>query len=294
MICDGTDLGKERRMKPILLALAVVLIGCHRDAGMPLILFDQAHHNHHRLRGTYKPFAKVMREEGFAVEALKDPIDADALRGARVLAVISALGDNDQNDEPAFTPAECDTIEQWVRGGGSLLLVVDHWPFGPAVAPLAARFGVAFHGGMTFDPQHSLPNDDSALVFSRQNGLLAEHAITRGVGQVVTFTGTSVRGGTPILFLAGSAVQRTATPKVTKDRGDTRVEVTFGDPQPAAGWSQGAVLTHGRGRVAVLGEAAMLTAQEDGRRLIGMNYPGCDNKQFAVNLMHWLMHNGNP
>ena len=46
----------------------------------------------------------------------------------------------------------------------------------------------------------------------------------------------------------------------------------------------------GRGRVVVLGEAAMLTARLhrfDGRP-IGMNTPGYDNRQLALNIMHWL------
>ncbi len=46
----------------------------------------------------------------------------------------------------------------------------------------------------------------------------------------------------------------------------------------------------GKGRVVVLGEAAMLTARLhrfDGSP-IGMNTPGYDNRQFALNVMHWL------
>jgi len=35
----------------------------------------------------------------------------------------------------------------------------------------------------------------------------------------------------------------------------------------------------------VFGEAAMLTAQNTN---FGMNYKGTDNKQFLLNVMHWL------
>ena len=44
----------------------------------------------------------------------------------------------------------------------------------------------------------------------------------------------------------------------------------------------------------VLGEAGMLTAQvvrfPDGRppRAMGLNTPGHDDQQFALNLLHWL------
>ena len=66
----------------------------------------------------------------------------------------------------------------------------------------------------------------------------------------------------------------------------------------AAGRAQGIALMFGKGRVVVLGEAAMLSAQlftgpaaqlvgKDEIR-IGMNYPGIDNRQLALNIMHWL------
>jgi hypothetical protein len=40
----------------------------------------------------------------------------------------------------------------------------------------------------------------------------------------------------------------------------------------------------------MLGEAAMLSAQIAGpqRQPMGMNVPGSDNKQLALNIMHWL------
>ena len=48
-------------------------------------------------------------------------------------------------------------------------------------------------------------------------------------------------------------------------------------------------MNYGSGRVVVLGEAAMLSAQIDAEgRAFGMNYPNIDNRQFALNIMHWL------
>jgi hypothetical protein len=62
---------------------------------------------------------------------------------------------------------------------------------------------------------------------------------------------------------------------------------------PAAGRAQGLALTVGSGRVVILGEAAMLTAQVvsiPGRETMrmGMNVPGSDDQQFALNVLHWL------
>jgi hypothetical protein len=41
--------------------------------------------------------------------------------------------------------------------------------------------------------------------------------------------------------------------------------------------------------VVILGEAGMLRAQRgrNGER-VGMNVPGCDNRQLALNIMRWL------
>jgi hypothetical protein len=47
----------------------------------------------------------------------------------------------------------------------------------------------------------------------------------------------------------------------------------------------------GGGRVVVLGEADMLSAllgNPPENEPIGMNYPGVDNKQLTLNIMHWL------
>ena len=71
----------------------------------------------------------------------------------------------------------------------------------------------------------------------------------------------------------------------------TAVEyVPEGDSLPArpAGSAQGLALEYGRGRVVVLGEAAMLTAQVARRQPFGMNLPDNDNARFALHVMRWL------
>ena len=53
----------------------------------------------------------------------------------------------------------------------------------------------------------------------------------------------------------------------------------------AAGRAQAVALPFGKGRVVVFGEAAMLSAQNVN---FGMNYPGTDNRQLVLNVVHWL------
>ncbi len=58
---------------------------------------------------------------------------------------------------------------------------------------------------------------------------------------------------------------------------------------PAGGRSQGIAFIHGKGRVVVLGEAGALSAQfMQGNIPFGMNAEGNDNRQLALNIMHWL------
>jgi len=67
------------------------------------------------------------------------------------------------------------------------------------------------------------------------------------------------------------------------------VTVTYGKPVPATGYSQGLAFELGKGRVVVLGEAGMLSAQLDREgRPFGMNVAGNENRQFVLNTMHWL------
>jgi hypothetical protein len=58
----------------------------------------------------------------------------------------------------------------------------------------------------------------------------------------------------------------------------------------AAGRAQALAFKFGKGRVVVQGEAAMLSAQISGpeKSKMGMNVPGNDNRQYALNVMHWL------
>lgn len=267
----------------------------------PRVLFDEGHHNHHSLATTYRPFADLLRNDGFVVEPLSEAVGADSLPRGSILAIVTAQADTETNAEPAFTPAEVTRITDFVRNGGSLLLVSEHYPFANAVETLANAFGVEVAKGMTFDPVHHRreSNDDSRLIFSRANGLLGGHPTIngRGAGDAVnlveTFTGDAVRAipGTasePLLKLSPTAVYRVGVPHVRRDGGDVVVNVEFGEPRAADGWAQGLALDYGSGRVVVLAEAAVLTAQEDGRRKLGMNAPGNDNRQLLLNLMRWL------
>ena len=256
----------------------------------PVVLIDEAHHNIHRAGHTYRPFADLLRNDGYRIERNRERIDRRALESAGLLVIANALGTNERNDDLALAEGEVDAIVQWVESGGSLLLITDHYPTGAAVANLAARLGVDMSGGVTEDSAHHDPRfDPSHIVFDS----LPPHPATDGVARVLTFTGQSLgvpAGATALLPLRPTARDRPAAPRVERDGDVVRVHVEYGAPTPAVGRAQAVAMPRGSGRVVVLAEAAMATAQlsaYDGSPF-GMNVDGYDNRRFVLNVVHWL------
>jgi hypothetical protein len=141
--------------------------------------------------------------------------------------------------------------------------------------------------GFTADEKHCKDKDETTLIYSRENGLLGKHEITKGINTVVAFTGQSLsipKGASVLLQLASTATDR--QPDIERSQKENRM--ILGDSISAKGRAQGIAFQHGKGRVVILGEAAMLTAQVADGEKFGMNAPGNDNRQFALNIMHWL------
>src|SRR5689334_22085887 len=131
----------------------------------PRVGIDEGHKNFHTREGRYRPFAALLEADGFAVFSVST-FDTTSLNKLDILVIANALGERQEGVMgPAFTAAECDAVLEWVRGGGSLLLIADHVPFGDAAANLARSFGVEMGRGWALDQQNSAENP-SLLVFS--------------------------------------------------------------------------------------------------------------------------------
>ena len=252
----------------------------------PTVLFDEAHHNLHRTDGLYKPFVDLIANDGYRITANKDPFSQKTLAPHQILVIANAQGGPrlPEAANAAFSAAECQAVDAWVRAGGSLLLITDHYQWGAAAQPLAKRLGVGMSQGQTVDPQNSFPGRSSQLIFARENELLGNHPIVWGrgpveqLGRVVTYSGQSLmgpNGSISFLRLADTAMDRSS------------VDNSF---VPAGGRSQGVAFIHGKGRVVVLGDAGALSAQFiQGKKPYGMNAEGnADNRQLSLNIMHWL------
>lgn len=258
----------------------------------PRIAIDSGHHNFHTVDGRYQPFAQLLRRDGFRVGGSGAVLSAQSLAGIDVLVVANALNEANQRDwrlpnPAAFTDAEIAALRAWVDNGGSLMLIADHLPFAGAAATLARAFGVEFSNGFAGRADGNV----GPIHFDFAHGLLPS-AVTEGrntserVRHVVSFTGSAFRppaGAIPLMTFAPGFVSLESKEPFKFDAATPRV--------PVAGWSQGALLTVGKGRVAVFGEAGMFTAQLAGpqARPFGMNAPAASqNAQFLLNVAHWL------
>ena len=267
---------------------AVVAAPAFRSSG-PRVLFDDGHRNFHRSDGRYAPFVTLVRNDGCAVTSNTKPFHLASLQPYDILVIVNAEGET--TGAPAFTAEEIDAVGTWVEGGGALLLVADHSPFGRAANAMAERFGVSMLDAHLKDETHHDPSLPGPffLLFSRENGLLGDHPITRGIARVVTFGGQALRVHSPAALL----LRLSPDARIVRDLKQPAVTEPAGPDAAHA-----VALTRGKGRAVIIGEAAALTAQVitgDAAKpfgvkelRFGMSREDIDNKQFALNIVRWL------
>ena len=257
----------------------------------PVIYIDALHNNLHKLDGNFAPFAKLARADGYNVESLNRWED---LENAHLLVIANAL--NEQNignwERPiysAFTQVEIDKIVRYVENGGSLLLIADHMPFAGAASSLAKSFGFELCDGFAqLDKKGNVPD-----TFSEENKRLKPSILTNGligeeVSKVITFTGSSFSIPNDAIGILKFLENDTcAKPNVAWQFDDTTPKISLGNE------FQGAIKLHGKGKIAIFGEAAMFTAQtvtQNGNTFkVGYNSSyATENIQFIRNVLLWL------
>ncbi len=258
----------------------------------PVVLIDEGHYNFHTLGGRFAAFARLVARDGFVTRPHAGRFTRAGLDSARVLVISNALAERNEDAwylpvSSAFDTSEVRVVEGWVRGGGSLLLVADHLPFGGAAADLAAAFGVLLTNGFAQDAAGQFD-----FMVRRGDGLLRAHPVTDGRGpdervdSVKVFTGEAFRTSMPVdTLLAMGRGSVLLLPLVAWEFSPLTPQIR------ADGMLVGAALTHGRGRVVVFGEAAMLTAQlaGPGRIPVGMNAPeATQHSRLVLNAVRWL------
>lgn len=277
----------------------------------PVILLDAAHGSQQTIDGRYAGFAALVRADGYEIRPGEQALDTPgALDGVDILVISNAGLRVGGPDPSSFTASEIRAIEAWVRAGGSLLLAADHAPHGVASQSLGRAFGVRMGTGYAFRLTDDSENAvTSQLMFLAESGGLGDHPILRGRGldeaidTVKSFTGQSLAGpeGSTVLMALlptdREAVNATVLAEINdRIEAGEAADAVLADRSVAALPAQGLAFEHGAGRVVVLGEAGMLTAQRvdfpDGDErediVFGLHTPGHDDQQFALNILHWL------
>jgi hypothetical protein len=251
----------------------------------PKVLIDEAHNNLHRKEGGLFAFARMMEDDGAQVFSNQEKITDSLLEKYDVLVIVNALHDSNvgnwQNPCPsAFTKEEIVTIGRWIENGGSLLLVADHMPYGGAVQDLAKLFGVKWSNSFAIRNGQNWPPS----IFSKESKTLLHSPVSNNLQQIASFSGSVFRAPkNAIPFMVFDSSHEILMPEIAWQFSKKTKH------ESAEGWLQGACLEYGQGKVLLLGEAAMITAQLAGDRKAGMNNPEApENGQLALNIFRWL------
>jgi hypothetical protein len=286
---------------------AITARPAYRPGQGPVVAIDEAHKNTHNYGSSqFRGLVELLQHDGYRPRPFTEPVASPSLTGVDVLVVSGPGGW--QGAEASLGDGEVAALITWIRRGGSLLLILDHMPAPQNGARLATALGVAaWHNGYVMVDERELPLATSILFwrgdsfpggepkiaatcplggagYQGVDAMLAKHPITDGrnaaerVRRVATFGGSAFRvtsGWQPLLTLPQRAISLTppltpnAVPPITRDT----------PRAPVAGWLQGAVTTVERGRLAVFGETGLFSGG-----------PAADNRQFVLNVLHWLTH----
>jgi len=269
-------------------------------ANSPIVLFDAGHNNFHGIHTTFEPFATLLKNDGVTIKEHEGLINEIALKNTDLFIIANATASEDKVSglKGAFTESEINAVTDWIRNGGSLLLIADHDPFGSAASDLATAMGVGMTNVWTVDTLRLNPEigRNTWLEYTQENSGLGQHSILQAdspnsaIKRVITFTGQSLSFDSTwisILQLSHSAQNyyTRADAKIASDDPSTYFVVPT--------QSQLIARKYGDGRIIIAGEAAMFTAQEARVFLktfhVGFNYQGYDNKKFVLNIIHWLL-----
>ena len=236
----------------------------------PRVALDLGHFNTAPADARFLALDDLLLWDGYRVSRSKQYLVPEYLKDFHVLIIgnarpypawlatlAAAVG---LTGRSAFAPDEVDVVRDWVRRGGSLLLIADAPGTGHAITPLAAAFGLRFHDCATPEFLRSVETGEHAIVRGRaENGERIEDMAVLGAGWIEAADSNAV----PLL----------RAPAAT----------TCAALKPLA-----VALELGRGRVVAL--SAQLERDDDLVRRTGIDPRNFDNRQFLLNAMHWLSH----
>lgn len=258
----------------------------------PVVAFDEGHNNVFRIKGRSQKFIELIENDGYKVISHKGAFTNETLKKYQVLLITTPSVAEDKN--PVFTSEEMQSVYDWVNNGGSLLLMSEHPPFDSITKELIEKMGAKTSIGIVNDSINyykTTPEQEfhkGWIMFTHQNGGLGKHPILSGRNQKEQIRTVITNGGASVSGPKGSynLLQLSKSAKIIKHRAASFTTTMEN--------SQAVAYTLGKGRVVITGDATMFTAQRITMNsnvptfVSGLSIPESDNRQFALNVMHWL------
>jgi hypothetical protein len=270
------------------------------DVARPVIVFAEGHNNFGDNRDSFSAeMEQFLASEGFDLKQHMGAITREALKGVSILHTDNALAPENQDNwtlptPSAFTHEEISIIYDWVHDGGSLLMVIEHMPFGGSYEDLAKAFNVETSNGFAVDERllngysEEIISNAGWFVFRQDNGTLGDHPILTGrqpherIEFVAADVGSAFRlaeHAVSLMTFGSNAISLEPSVSWRFDSTTPRRSVS--------GWSQAGVMKVGKGRLAVLGDNFLIIPpsqlESEKEVLFGSYHP-----QFTVNVYRWL------
>jgi len=221
-----------------------------------LIGVDASHNNLHKVDGGFSPFAKLMSTDGYQLKSVTK-ITLDNLKPLNILVIANPIHQTNVGNwkrpiASAFNNQEIKVLKNWVNNGGSLLVIADHMPYAGATNELAKAFGFSYEDGFVMNEKQIWPPE----TYSKKQGNLFETVLTKNIDSLAGFTGSGLRVPEGAIKIASfPKTHKLLVPEVAwqfennTKRSDAKKLV------------MGAIMPHGKGKIAFFTEAAMFTAQ---------------------------------
>lgn len=241
------------------------------------ILIDQAHNQAWAVRpdvaasmnsanpadASYAKMAQAAKDSEFKVDLLESgTFTAEALAGTDILVLPHASTEDWEKTigvgSPQLTPQELDLVENFVRAGGSLLLLAEteQPKYGSNFAELASRFGVEIKNATVQDPNRSYKDVPTWIIGEFDRLTKSDFAFM--VEEVC-------------LYRAGALH---VAPEVAAE-----VFMRTSEHASPASAPLGVAVQHGLGRVVVLADSDLFGDD---------SIDDCNNKQLWLNIAGWL------
>jgi hypothetical protein len=268
----------------------------------PRALIDAGHYNlFSTVTSRIEPLTELLEADGYDVHTTPMKFSKSLLSNNQILIILTARGGSTESDSTyfsAFTDSEIDVLYNWIKDGGSLLFGFDHSPYNYAAEKLLKRLGVEISFGVVEDSVQSEAGIEKGpdsrketLVFSQTNGLLGNHPIITGRNSDELIKKIAISSSQSLKPPRRSSVLC----KLSLTAYNAGAGSSTSYCVPVRSYNATAIaFTLGDGRVVITADCSMWTAQlvslNDHWVEFGMARKDLDNRQFALNVMHWLSH----